>query len=198
MTPEEFKERLLNDTTENILNDILLGEGDIHVTIEQKRYILKILSEKFSVPLNSMRLIVVGSAKLGFSISEKNIKDSLPLPRYRSFSPQSDIDLAIISQPIFDTIWNELSNYSFGVPYYPWQSNKFGDYMVCGWMRPDHFPKRVRLRKCDDWWDTFRFLSSRQFLGRRRIRAGLFYSFDQLKIYQSKALLECINFEKLQ
>lgn len=196
MELEEFRSRILNDSIENILNEIILSDESVHVTNEQNEFIRKTLSEKFNVPIDDIKLIIVGSAKLGFSISEKS-RNEIFFPRYRLFSPESDIDIAIISKPIFDAIWNELSNYSFNIPYYPWRSNKLGDYLICGWMRPDHFPKKVRLRKCDDWWDTFRDLSSRQFLGRRKIRAGLFYGIEYLKTYQSKALIECKNFEKL-
>jgi hypothetical protein len=199
MTPEEFKQLLLTDSLETILTDVLLSDVAKHVSTNQSELIRQSLSAKFNVPIDSINLIIVGSAKLGFSISEKKNKiDNSVLPRYRSFSPQSDIDLAIICNPIFEAIWNELSKYSSSVPYSPWQSKRCGDYLVCGWMRPDHFPQRVRLRKCDDWWDTFRYLSSRQVLGRRRIRGGLFFNLEQLKNYQSKALLECINIEKLK
>jgi hypothetical protein len=197
MTVQEFKDAILRDDIDTVLADILLNDEAKHVTLEQREFVKEKISEKFNVNPESIRIIIVGSAKLGFSISEKSRKELPMLPRYRSFNATSDIDIAIISQPIFELIWNELSDYSFGVPYYPWKSNKLGDYLVCGWMRPDHFPKWVRLRKCDDWWDLFSFLSSRQSLGRRKIRAGLFYNFEQLKTYQSKALQECINYEKL-
>jgi hypothetical protein len=198
MTVKEFREQLLSEKFEDILNNVLLNDDAVHVSLEQKDYIKNKIADKFKVPVESVRLIIVGSAKLGFSISEKKLKGKPKLPRYRAFSPTSDIDIAIVCQPIFEMIWNDLSQYSFASPYFPWQSNKFGDYLVCGWMRPDHFPLRVRLRKCDDWWDVFRFLSSRQFLGRRRIRAGLFYNFERLQNYQSKALKECIDHENLQ
>ncbi|WP_290791837.1 hypothetical protein [Flavihumibacter sp. UBA7668] len=198
MTPEDFIAKIKIDPIEVILDEVLLSDDAMHVTVGQRDFIKKTLSERFGVSLEQIDLIIVGSAKLGFSISEKKQKGFPALPRYRLFSPNSDVDIAIISKPIFEIMWNELSIYSFGMPYYPWVSNKFGDYLVCGWMRPDHFPKHVRLRKCDEWWDTFRFLSSRNILGRRRIRAGLFYNMEQLKTYQSKALIDCINFEKLK
>jgi len=102
----------------------------------------------------------------------------------------------VISPQLYEIIWNELSRFSFSQPYLPWDSGKLGDYMVCGWLRPDYFPNR-RLRRCDDWWDTFRRLSSQQRFGRRQVRGGLFYNFKQLKTYQSKALIECIEYEKL-
>lgn len=199
MTPQEFKQLLLTKTVDSILSEVLLSDDAMHVTLEQRMLIKQNLSDRFNVSVETINLIIVGSAKLGFSISEKKSKsDNTIQPRYRLFSPESDVDLAVICTPIFEIIWNELSKYSFNVPYFPWSSKKLGDYFVCGWMRPDYFPTQVRLRRCDDWWDTFRNLSSRRVLGQRRIRGGLFYNLEQLKLYQRKSLLECISIEKLK
>jgi hypothetical protein len=196
MTVEDFRELLRTRDFEAVLDEVLLSDDAIHVEPAHMQYIKIRLSERFAVDVASIRLIVVGSAKLGFSIVEKKKKDQPTLPRYRPFSADSDVDLAVICQPIFKHIWDELSEHSFGVPYYPRQSNKLGDYLVCGWLRPDHFPKNVRLRSCDDWWKLFSELSSQQFLGRNKIRAALFYSIEQLSLYQSKSLRDCVNIEK--
>lgn len=193
----EFKEKLLNDDFDELLDTLLLGESAVHVSAEQCTKITYEISKKFEVRVSDVNLIVVGSAKLGFSLVEKRVKNAPTLPRYREFNQSSDIDLAVISQPIFDIIWNELSRYSFTQPRTPWDSDRLGDYFVCGWIRPDHFPK-AKLRKCQDWWDVFHKLSLNRTLGLRKVRAGLFYSIDHLRNYQSKALQECINFEKTQ
>lgn len=197
MTSDEFRRSIKEREFEDCLNDILLNDTAIHVTQEQIQFIKEKIAEKFKIDLSEIRIIVVGSAKLGFSITEKWQKDKPPLPRYRLFNATSDIDLAIISEPLFDSIWKEISTYSFNRPRFPWVANKFGDYLTCGWIRPDHFPKSTLLRRCSDWWSIFTFLSSRQILGRRKIRAGLFYSFEQLQSYQRKSLQECITFENI-
>jgi hypothetical protein len=134
---------------------------------------------------------IVGSAKLGFSLTEKRARDGSLLARYRDFSAASDIDVAVVSPRLFDILWNELGAYAHREACLPWNSGALGDYLVCGWIRPDHFPIRVRLRRCDDWWDLFRALSADSRYGRRKVRGGLFHSVEHMKRYQIRALREC-------
>ena len=138
-----------------------------------------------------INLWIVGSAKLGFSMTEKHASGGVILPRYRLFSPESDIDVAVVSPALFDILWNELSTYAHRVPRLPWDSKRLGDYLVCGWLRPDCFPENVRLRKCDAWWDLFRRLSADSRFGRRKIRGGLFHSKEHMKRYLRRGLSEC-------
>lgn len=198
MTIDDFKRLILNEDFEEILTKILLSNDAKHVGQSSSNYIQSKLAEKYNIQPIDIQLIIVGSAKIGFALAEKRMKDGTTLPRYRPFRPDSDIDIAIISPAIFEAIWNELGRFASSQLYLPWDSKKLGDYLVCGWLRPDYFPKGKRLRKCDDWYDTFRFLSSQQRLGRRQIRGGLFYNIEHLKTYQGKALSACIEFEKLQ
>jgi hypothetical protein len=137
---------------------------------------------------------IVGSAKLGFSITEKK-RAGCVYPRYRPFGPASDIDTAVVSPEIFRLIWDDLSIYAHGQPLMPWDSGRLGDYLLYGWLRPDHFPK-VRIRRCDDWWDLFRRLSAEPRFDRRPVRGALFYSICDLKRYLRRAVLECIRIEQ--
>jgi len=141
-------------------------------------------------------MYVVGSAKLNFGLFEKKTRSGEILPAFRPFRPESDIDIAVASPPLFEAIWNELSAYANAKPWMPWNSGKLGDYLVYGWLRPDHFPKGSRLRRCDDWWDTFHALSADSRLGRRTVRGALYYSLDHLKRYQLRGLNQCrLNLE---
>jgi hypothetical protein len=115
----------------------------------------KLWGRPFGAPVERQQVVVVGSAKLGFSISEKRTFGGVGLERYRPFRPESDIDIALVHPFIFDQLWRELSDHSHRSPTMPRDSARLGDYLVYGWIRPDHFPKNVRLRRCDDWWDTF-------------------------------------------
>lgn len=196
MDVKDFRARLKTDKIDDILVNVLLSDDAIHCSEENKDFIKGTLANNYRVDKAEVRLIIVGSAKLGFSISEKKMTDGTVLERYRPFRPTSDIDVAVICPRIYELIWTELSFYSLNQPYQPWDSGKLGDYMVCGWLRPDHFPKNKNLRKCDDWWNIFYFLSRQPRLRRRTIRGGLFYNFEQLKYYHSKALRECIDLEK--
>jgi hypothetical protein len=195
MNIDQFKERLLSEDLSTVLESILLSPDAKHVDNSQKDHIKNKLANKYNVPIEQINIIVVGSAKLGFSISEKVLNDGRTLPRYRNFSLYSDIDLAIICPPIFEKIWNELTNYSHRQAYFPWVSRRLGDYFICGWLRPDYFPNGVSLRYCDDWWDTFRDLTARRFFGRRKVRGALFYNFEQLKAYQARSFKECLDIE---
>lgn len=198
MDVNEFRERIIRDKFDDVLTDVLLSEYAKHVDSTKQEIIKKRIAETYNVNPEDVGLIIVGSAKLGFSIIEKKLPGGAILPRYRSFSGTSDIDIAIISPQIYELIWDELSKYSYNQSWFPWDSDKLGDYMVCGWLRPDFFPKQQRLRRCDDWWDTFRSFSAERKLGRRRVRGGIFYNFEQLKRYQAKALKDCIQYEKLK
>ena len=196
MEVTEFRKIILQEKFDDVLTKVLLSGDAKHVNQEKQDFIKTRVAEKYKVNPEDMRLVIVGSAKLGFSISEKKVKGSATLPRYRPFNAITDIDIAIVSPHIYEQIWDELSRFSFNQSWFPWDSGKLGDYMVCGWLRPDYFPTETRLRKCDDWWDTFRLFSSEQKLGRRRVRGGLFYNFEHLKRYQAKSLIDCIQSEK--
>jgi hypothetical protein len=139
---------------------------------------------------------IVGSAKLGFSISEKRRDGRIVLPRYRLFAAESDIDVAVVCPRAFNMIWHELSQYSHRGKFMPWDSGRLGDYLVCGWLRPDHFPK-ARLRHCDAWEDCFRQISAQIKFGSRKVRGGLFHSFEHMKQYYIKAVKDCIDAEEI-
>jgi hypothetical protein len=196
ITVEEFRERIRRNEVEFLLDTVLVGNGATHVSIPDIEHIRATLSAKFDVPANLIDVWIVGSAKIGFAITEKRLPSGVVLPRYRQFSAHSDIDVAVVSPALFDLVWNELSTYAHRVARLPWNSGLLGDYLVCGWLRPDHFPM-VRLRRCDDWWDLFRFLSADTRYGRRRVRGGLFHSLAHMKRYQARALNECVIAESL-
>jgi hypothetical protein len=191
MTPEDFQARLLSDELEQILDEVLLAEEAVHVSAEQRAMLEKSIREAYSVSATYLTLYIVGSSKLGFSISEKRLIDGRILPRYRLYRAESDIDVAVVSKAIFEILWDELSIHAHSHARIPWDSGRLGDYMVYGWLRPDHFPRGVRLRRCDNWWDLFRRLSSDSRLGRRAVRGGLFHSVDHMRRYQLRALREC-------
>jgi hypothetical protein len=194
---EAFRQKIRDNELESLLDDVLLVESAVHVPNPDIEHIRVALSEKFNISPDSISVRIVGSAKVGFALTEKRKKDGVVLPRYRLFSPESDIDVAVVSPPLFDLIWNELSTSSHRVTRLPWDSGLLGDYLVCGWLRPDHFPIRVRLRRCDDWWDLFRSLSSDLRYGRRKVRGGLFHSMEHIRRYQNRALNECALAESL-
>jgi hypothetical protein len=84
------------------------------------------VAEQFQIHPNE--IIVVGSAKLGFSIA--------PTKRYRAFGETSDIDVAIVSPQLFDHVWHEVLEYLDSAR--SWENRReFSNYFVRGWVRPD-------------------------------------------------------------
>jgi hypothetical protein len=188
---EEFREKCRREAADDIVSSLLLADYSKHVSGENREFLRDSLARKFQLVAADIQLWVVGSAKFGFSIAEK-IKDNQLLPRYRPFGPLSDIDMAIVSPRLFRLVWDELCIYSHGYSWFPWRSGALGDYMLCGWLRPDYFP---RIRRCDDWWDLFRRFSYDPRFGRRRVRGGLFHSTNDLHRYQLRAVEECVSAE---
>ena len=167
-TSEEFRASLFNRDIDTIVNEWLLVPGARHVEQSNIDYVHVRLAARYGVPLAELEVCITGSAKLGFSISEKPRREASALPRYRPSGGESDIDVAVTSRSVFELVWRELSLHSHRQQPFPWNSGKLGDYLVCGWLRPDHFPRNVRLYRCDCWWDAFRELSADPRFGRRQ------------------------------
>jgi hypothetical protein len=198
ITIEEFKSRIRANEMDHLLDGVLLAESAAHVTDSNIAHVATSLSAKYGVPPGDIFLRVVGSAKLGFAINEKKLPGGGVLPRYRSFSPNSDIDIIVISPMVFDLVWSDLCSFAHRSKRLPWDSGQLGDYMVCGWLRPDRFPNYARLRRCDDWWDVFRALSADARYGRRKVRGGLFHSLEDARKYQNRALADCASSEAIE
>jgi hypothetical protein len=195
---EEFRDKVRILDTQEILETFFLCDGARHVSSENIDRIKNVLASKYGVSAQGVRVLITGSAKLGFSISEKMLKDGTVLERYRPFRADSDIDVAVINSGIFDAIWNELSMHAHNRPRLPWNSGHLGDYLVCGWIRPDKFPRYARLRRCDDWWSCFNSFSADSRFGRRKVRGGLFYSVNHLIQYLGRSVNECRLSEDLK
>ena len=191
MNADEFKAMLLGTDLEEFVDSVLLTQGSPNFKTEHVCHVAAMLSAKFSTGVAVSEIQVVGSAKLGFGLFQKKTREGEVLPAFRPFRPDSDIDLAIVSPRLFELIWDELSAHANGKSIMPWDSGKLGDYLIYGWLRPDFFPKHVRLRRCDDWWEIFRTLSADSRLGRRTIRGALYHSREHLRRYQLRGLNQC-------
>lgn len=200
MTVDDFKEILVRVRKEEliqIVDDHILAGESLHVSQDKIEIIRCKLRDKFRVDPDNIQIWIVGSAKFGFSISEKRLQDDTILPRYRPFSPGSDIDVAVVCPAIFEAIWYELSGFAHLNSFLPWDSKKVGDYLINGWWRLDQLNRGLRLGRCDDWKDCFRELSADHRFGRRTVNGGIFYSKEFLVQYQLRAVKECKGAEEL-
>lgn len=192
---DEFRGLLKAASEYDIVKDVLLKGPAKHVSEQDIEYIRNILAASYAVDKYKIRIVITGSAKLGFSLCEKKVRGSQPLPRYRSFSAQSDIDVAVICDPIFDKLWLELAKHYSSQPWFPPNTGNLGHYLAVGWLRPDFFPKYSRLPFCDNWFSTFGKISRNTRFGRRRVNGGTFRSEDHLIQYLARSVRDCIALE---
>src|SRR5215469_1754210 len=94
---EEFKAKVRANQFESLLDEVLSNNEALHVSEQNIRKIQSMLAAKYGVSDDKLFVRVVGSAKFGFSLVEKQSSDGTILPRYRPFSARSDIDLLVIS-----------------------------------------------------------------------------------------------------
>lgn len=187
---EDFKSRCQTQTVDQIVEDIFITDFAAHVSAEDIDYIKDSLCRKFRVSSSNLEIYIVGSAKLGYSISENKKRG---LKRFRSFCAESDIDVAVVSRDVFRKIWEDLSIYGYGLPFFPWRSGDLSDYLLHGWLRPDKFPANSNVTRCNDWWDEFQAFSADPRFERRKVRGGLYYSVDDLRRYLQHSVQECVN-----
>jgi len=140
----------------------------------------KRIAERFDISFHEV--YITGSAKLGFSPHKKTV-----------FSLESDIDVAIVSQKLFDEIMESIRQYQmelresrlsvteFEIKKY----HKFLEYGAIGWMRPDHLPFSFRVKDLKDKW--FGFFNSISYgkseVGNYKVNAGVFKTYQHLEKY---------------
>jgi hypothetical protein len=127
-------------------------------------------------------IFVVGSAKLGFSISPKK--------RYRLFGDQSDIDIAIVSHDLYERVWHETHEYMNSGAY--WHNKReFERYLAWGWIRPDKLPGGPTFEFTDMWWNFFRSLQQSRRYGPYKIAAAVYHDMSFLTKYQMGSVASC-------
>lgn len=140
----------------------------------------KRIAEKFDIPF--YEIYITGSAKLGFSPFKRKI-----------FDLESDIDIALVSPKLFESIMHEIADYQMR-----FRANRavvrdrelkmyhdFLEYVALGWIRPDKLPVSFQMNAFkDDWFDFFRSISNgKSEVGNYQVNAGVFKSYSHLESY---------------
>lgn len=174
-----LKDQSINEQ-EIVQRYITYGSSFIFDKDDDKYFKLKkIISNNFN--LNPENVIMVGSAKLGFSIA--------PLKLWKSFDDESDIDMVIVSDVIFDEFWVDLYDFNLELTDRTEDEqnkfNRFLNYFFKGWLRPDLFP--FSYSKKDKWFDFFSAISYGDF-GERKITGAIFRNFNFYEKYHIRNL----------
>lgn len=177
---ESFKKDLRKYSVSELVQKKLIF-GDCRILNSEKYFQLRLaIAKRFDVHPNEV--LVVGSAKLGFSIAPKK--------KFRHFGDTSDIDVVIVSDRLFSTVW--ASVYSFWKDKVLWETEAdFKKYLFRGWIRPDKLPPSTKFHLSKDWWEFFREVTASGQFGPYKISGALYKSWEFLESYQHFAVQYC-------
>lgn len=183
-----FRASLRTDPLAEIVARMLRPEACFCLDAATREAIANNILNKFEI--RNSTCVFVGSAQLGFSTTKKENK-----PRYRAFSIESDIDIAIVSSDFYDRIWED--TFLHFIENRPWPHfSKYQKYFFRGWIRPDKLPYNTDFRST--WFDYFRNLSRDLFDSEHEIRCGLYKSNLFLNEYHKVSVKECIDAEEIR
>ena len=179
---DEFKSDLNKLSSLKMMRKYILSDV-CHVLNKDQHFRLKDeICEHFAVDFNNV--ILVGSGKLGFSIKAEK--------RFKSFGDDSDIDIAVVSEDLFQKVWEEAYLYKKSGAYWP-MSVSFFKYLSAGWIRPDKLPTSDYFAFTAKWWNFFNQVTASKRYGPYKVRAGLYYSMFFLQEYQKICIEQCIE-----
>ena len=178
---EQFKKSVQdeNNSTQIIVRKFIMhGTPHVFEGKEELYFDLKNeIGEKFKTHPELVRM--VGSAKLGFSIK--------PTRLFGEFGDDSDIDMVIISDDVFDNIWNELFDEQI------WDYEKksrseaadkklqqFFMYFFRGWIRPDKILPDYKVRS--EWFEFFQKISYGKY-GNHKVTGAIYKNFHYFEHY---------------
>lgn len=178
MTSEEYKIELLKlqdleERTRFVQRHFFNGTPFIFKDRDGEYYdFIKTIADNFKI--NYTDVNIVGSSRFGFS----------PY-KFTDFTYESDIDVAICNEKLFDSFFDLISDYTYKIRYREillrhdqyLKYVKFIKYFTTGWMRPDLLPSNSNeFREIQEKWDSF-FLTisyGKSQVGNYKVKGGLF------------------------
>lgn len=151
----------------------------------------KKIADQFKVGF--YEVVIVGSSKFGFS----------PY-KFSDFSLDSDIDVVIFNEKLFNDFHELISEYQYQIRGQKIRLTseqyskylKFLKYFIMGWMRPDLLPQNtVEFKELKQKWDIF-FKSishSKSEVGNYIVKGGLFKNYYYAEKYYSSSIEEVSN-----
>jgi len=197
MTVDEFKIELLgvssnDDQTRFVQRHFFNGTPFVFQDRDGHYYdFSKRIADNFRI--NYTDINIVGSSRFGFS----------PY-KFTEFSYDSDIDVTICNETLFDQFFELISDYTYKLRYRKIllrreQYNKyvkFIKYFSTGWMRPDLLPANsTEFEEMRTRWDDF-FLTisyGKSEVGDYKVKAGLFKNQAYAEKYYKSSINELQN-----
>jgi len=179
LTIDDLKKELDKESLSRVLNKYILG-GD-PICFPSNKNLIFALKENISTyfDIHPKMIEIVGSAKLGISLSEDRFGGR--------YNKNSDIDMAVVSIELFDMAWNELMK--LDSQFYTLKDKDRQFLKDCsndipdGFISPDKLPEKCDFRK--KWWKIFSDLSNKKEFEFRKIRGRLFKNWFFVEKYYS-------------
>lgn len=138
------------------------------------------LAERLAVQEDALQL--VGSGRLGFSLNAAHL--------LRRFQPSSDLDVVVISSPIFDQAWSELVELETSIGLADEDERRklkrTKENFFQGYLRPDYLPISCQLTR--DWFPKLSARFQSTVASRHEVRAWLFKSLTHTSALYSSHL----------
>ncbi len=192
MSIEDVKSRFKKDLKDEIYDSRYIVQkylcnGSSPILNDEEIFEIKFsIANKFKIHPNEV--IITGSGKLGFSIAPQKL--------FNDFNENSDIDVAIISNNVFDEFWSDLLDFNINIKNRNYIEEKnyrdFQDYFFRGWIRPDLFP--FKYKRKTDWFNFFNDLTQKIYnYGEHKISAGIYKNFTTFELYNIKNISSIRN-----
>jgi hypothetical protein len=171
---DEFRNVIKKEGLEAAVNSLILRGSAFYFKGNYEKYFhfKNLLSKRLEVHTNNIEII--GSAKLGFSLNQEKLGEP--------FGIKSDIDVAIISNRLFEHAWSELISIK-DEKWLDLRRKERLNLIECqsdvywGYIRPDKVPIGTAFSKW--WWGIFEELSANTDYEKRRVRGRLFKSWER-------------------
>ncbi len=177
-----------NDLIDFCRKNILHGTPVIFADREDDFYeFRKRIADNFDIIFHE--IFITGSGKLGFSPHKR-----------KEFDYDSDIDVAIVSNTLFEQILEIIRQYQMELRRFRKSVteqeikmyHEFLEYVAIGWIRPDKLPISFQVNELkDNWFDFFQSISyDKSEVGNYKVTAGIFKSYSHLEEYTLSGLKE--------
>jgi hypothetical protein len=188
MDPDLFRDLLKTRTSEDIVQELLYDPSPFCYYDNNESYLKlrKKICEKFQI--HPQNFTIVGSAKIGFSLDPKN--------HPRVFQNNSDIDIVLVSEDLFQKIWFDLLKIEKEInegrlrldAVRAHNFNYIKKLIFQGWIRMDVIYETFDFAR--DWWDFFNCLSREEFDSAHEIHAAVFRTWMHASIYYEESIFE--------
>lgn len=194
VTIEDYKQEILSLTNEDdkrifTQKHFFHGTPSVFDNRENEYYhFRKRIADQFNIGF--YEVMIIGSSKFGFS----------PF-KFTKFSLDSDIDVVLFNERLFDEFYELVSEYQYQIrtqkirltteQFKNYQ--KFLRYFVMGWMRPDLLPQNTNEFKelKQNWDEFFKSIShSKSEVGNYIVKGGLFKNYSYAEKYYRSSIEE--------